>query len=273
MLQRRLENQKQRRFRHQQLERMSSSSRKANYLPGLLIVLLVLLQNFELHMCRQLMRRSGNSLLKDTNGNSPRMEEELARNEKRSVAETSVGQPEEIFSAPNDAADMSYDEYPMVVPKRAALLLDRLMVALHHALENEREGHRIGDYYANKNLLPMKPIDYKIGNEELQPSEEGLNVPSSSHNFHMYSDDDPGVLMDYDFKDLNQINRATGETRRAGGVGNAVLGNMDSATTTPGGSSVAAGPGAGPGSRRIHHVASGGGRMYWRCYFNAVSCF
>jgi len=119
MLQRRLENQKQRRFRHQQLERMSSSRRKANYLPGLLIVLLVLLQNFELHMCRQLMRRSGNSLLKaqDTNGNGngniPRMEQEHARNEKRSVAETSVGQPEEIFSAPNDAADMSYDEYPV----------------------------------------------------------------------------------------------------------------------------------------------------------------
>lgn len=40
----------------------------------------------------------------------------------------------------------------MVVPKRAALLLDRLMVALHHALE-ERNGHRrISDLYStNKN--------------------------------------------------------------------------------------------------------------------------
>lgn len=29
----------------------------------------------------------------------------------------------------------------------------------------------------------------------------------------MYSDDDPSAgLLDYDFKDLNQINRATGET-------------------------------------------------------------
>lgn len=111
MLQRRLENQKQRRFRRQQLERIGSS-RKASYLPGLLIVLLVLLQNFELHMCRQLMRRSVNSLLKDTNENSQRMEE-FARSEKRSVAETSAGQPEEIFSAPNDATDMSYDEYPV----------------------------------------------------------------------------------------------------------------------------------------------------------------
>lgn len=30
--------------------------------------------------------------------------------------------------------------------------------------------------------------------------------------FTMYSDDDPSVMMDYDFKDLNSINRATGET-------------------------------------------------------------
>uniref|UniRef100_A0A182IS40 Allatostatin CC n=1 Tax=Anopheles atroparvus TaxID=41427 RepID=A0A182IS40_ANOAO len=30
---------------------------------------------------------------------------------------------------------VNYDDYPMVVPKRAAMLLDRLMVALHHALE------------------------------------------------------------------------------------------------------------------------------------------
>lgn len=62
--------------------------------------------------------------------------------------------------------------------------------------------------------------------------------------------------------------------RRAGGVGTAVLlGNMDAATSTPGGLTAAAGAGAGPGGRRVHHVVNGGGRMYWRCYFNAVSCF
>lgn len=39
----------------------------------------------------------------------------------------------------------------MVVPKRAALLLDRLMVALHHALEKEHSGStRLSDFY-NKN--------------------------------------------------------------------------------------------------------------------------
>lgn len=61
----------------------------------------------------------------------------------------------------------------MIVPKRAALLLDRLMVALHHALENEREGHRIGDFYANKNMIQMKPTEYKQAHE--QPTEEGMN--------------------------------------------------------------------------------------------------
>lgn len=37
----------------------------------------------------------------------------------------------------------------MVVPKRAAMLLDRIMVALHHALEdNDREGiQRIADIH------------------------------------------------------------------------------------------------------------------------------
>lgn len=37
----------------------------------------------------------------------------------------------------------------MVVPKRAAMLLDRIMVALHHALEdNDNEGvQRITDLY------------------------------------------------------------------------------------------------------------------------------
>lgn len=38
----------------------------------------------------------------------------------------------------------------MVVPKRAAMLLDRIMVALHHALEDgDKEGvQRISELYA-----------------------------------------------------------------------------------------------------------------------------
>lgn len=51
--------------------------------------------------------------------------------------------------------------------------------------------------------------------------------------------------------------------RRAGGTG----GDGDAATA------LATGAGGVGGGRRIHHGANGGGRMYWRCYFNAVSCF
>lgn len=68
--------------------------------------------------------------------------------------------------------------------------------------------------------------------------------------------------------------------RRAGGIGPAAssaTAAASSAHATNGGkasAAAAAGPGPGPGARRIHHhVANGGGRMYWRCYFNAVSCF
>ncbi|XP_064548615.1 uncharacterized protein AstCC [Drosophila montana] len=297
MLQRRLDSQKQRRQRRQLLEGSSSSgggnsrsSRcRANYLPGLLIVLLVLLQNFELHMCRQLMGAAVNRR-KDMDTDEQLLPAVAASSlEKRAIAATTVSQPEEIFSAPNDAADMSYDEYPMVVPKRAALLLDRLMVALHHALENEREDHRIGDFYANKNMMQMKPNEYKNALEPLQATQEGAQMPMSSHSFHMYSDDDPGVMLDYDFKDINQINRATGETlmaksfqRRAGGIGAAASASASAASSAAGnaaahatnGGKASAGSGPASGARRIHHhVANGGGRMYWRCYFNASLAF
>lgn len=87
----------------------SSSWRSRNYLPGLLIVLLVLLQSFELHMCRQLMGVTAHRR-HDADKEAP-----LLPLEKRAIAPTTVSQPEEIFSAPNDAADMSYDEYPVSV--------------------------------------------------------------------------------------------------------------------------------------------------------------
>ncbi|SPP79465.1 uncharacterized protein LOC117582505 isoform X2 [Drosophila guanche] len=233
-----------------------SLSSRTYHLPALLIILLVLIQNFELHMCRQLMRQPNDKRSKDKlsfQGSAAAsaqaaQPEAMAADDKRNAGRSSPSQPEEIFSAPTDD---SYDEYPMVVPKRAALLLDRLMVALHHALEQERVGHRIGDFYADKNNLNAKLSEYKNGLEEHHAGDDGINL-------HMYSDDDPGVMLDYDFKDLNQINRATGETRRAG---------AESERT---GSHAAAGSSP-TGSRRIH--SSGGGRMYWRCYFNAVSCF
>ncbi|KAI8043190.1 uncharacterized protein LOC128261585 isoform X2 [Drosophila gunungcola] len=228
------------------------------HLPALLIILLVLIQNFELHMCRQLMSYPGVKRSQDpkalTIGGSAAGEVALPGagdgDDKRAGGRSAPSQPEEIFSAP---ADEGYDEYPMVVPKRAALLLDRLMVALHHALEQERSEQRIGDFFGDKNILNGKLGEYHNGLEPHQVREDG-----------MYSDDDSGTMLDYDFKDLNQINRATGETlmpksfqRRAG----ADRSGTPSLTGSP------------SGPRRIPSSGSGGGRAYWRCYFNAVSCF
>lgn len=61
----------------------------------------------------------------------------------------------------------------MVVPKRAAMLLDRIMVALHHALEDgDKEGvQRISDLYAgsrhaSKNAqLNKEQAQHYMGNE------------------------------------------------------------------------------------------------------------
>ncbi|EDW85290.1 uncharacterized protein Dwil_GK18448 [Drosophila willistoni] len=282
---------------------MNSSSATTYHLPALLIVLLVLIQNFDLHMCRQLMRQpndkrskesmkmrmmlaSSPTTLKDTS--TP---EEMLEQDKRGKSSTSesaatavrASQPEEIFSMPNDDTDNNsnnnnnnnnnYDEYPMVVPKRAALLLDRLMVALHHALEHEHNGHRIGEFYANKNNLNSKLLEYQNGLDQRLTGDEGNNL-------NMYSDDDPGVMLDYDFKDLNQINRATGETRRAGAeltmAGSGPSASSSSASSSSLSSSAASVSALPASSRRLHGGSgsgSGGGRMYWRCYFNAVSCF
>ncbi|XP_016931590.3 uncharacterized protein AstCC isoform X2 [Drosophila suzukii] len=222
------------------------------HLPALLIILLVLVQNFELHMCRQLMRYPGDKRSPDKllsiggsaagEVTSPGAHPNPADG-KRADGRSAPSQPEEIFSAP---ADEGYDEYPMVVPKRAALLLDRLMVALHHALEQERSEQRIGEFFGDKNILNGKFGEYHNGLEPHQVREDG-----------MYSDDDSGTMLDYDFKDLNQINRATGETRRAGADRSGTSANSGSPS----------------GPRRIQPSGSGGGRAYWRCYFNAVSCF
>ncbi|KAH8319041.1 hypothetical protein KR067_005768 [Drosophila pandora] len=243
-----------------------SPARGAYHLPALLLVLLIIIQCFEPHMCRELMRHPSDKHSKDqpmstTVGGRAGHEVTLpqAEEHKRAADRSAPSQPEEIFSAPADDSGLSYDEYPMVVPKRAALLLDRLMVALHHALEQERAGHRIGDFYADKSNLNEKFGEPQNGLVQQQAGEDG-----------MYTEDDPSVLVDYDFKDVNQINRATGETlmaksfqRRAG----AELAGEDRSGTSSlsGGSST--------GARRLHPSGSGGGRMYWRCYFNAVSCF
>lgn len=99
------------RCHQKQRHRRRRSSRQLNLFPAMLIVLLVLLQSFELHLCRQLMRRSDSAM--EVARPTTTRHVHVPPMDKRSVAEPSVSQPEEIFSAPNDAADMSYDEYPV----------------------------------------------------------------------------------------------------------------------------------------------------------------
>lgn len=75
----------------------------------------------------------------------------------------------------------------MIVPKRAALLLDRLMVALHHALEDgDQEGvQRIGDYYKAKAAaeagppIPIKPKQ-QAKQQQKQQQQPSKFVPNFS---------------------------------------------------------------------------------------------
>ncbi|XP_018787538.1 PREDICTED: uncharacterized protein LOC108968177 isoform X1 [Bactrocera latifrons] len=195
------------------------------------------------------------------------IEDSQIANNKRRIGS---GQPEEIFSL-DDRVEASYDEYPMVVPKRAALLLDRLMVALHHALEKERR--KISDFYAEQN---DKNANMK---GDINPNNDDDYEQINGN--HMYSDDDPSVVMDYDFKDLNSINRATGETLMAKSFqrrgsnnldlgGN--LGNVEDVAMLTG--AAARDDDSGDLNGIIGRNGMGNtGRIYWRCYFNAVSCF
>lgn len=71
----------------------------------------------------------------------------------------------------------------MIVPKRAAILLDRIMVALHHALEdNDQEGvRRINELYKETNSRHPKNI-------KLPKDFHAKYVPSfnGTHSFIVY---------------------------------------------------------------------------------------
>ncbi|GAB0089921.1 uncharacterized protein DMENIID0001_045470 [Sergentomyia squamirostris] len=135
----------------------------------------------------------------------------------------------------NDFNDfrVNYDEYPMIVPKRAALLLDRIMVALHHALENE--GEMPPNEIEREKVSKMNP-HRKIVQQYIHQQQAQQRRPKE-----MSSAEDSQLLdnlKDYDV-DLNDSDDL-----------------MDL-------------------ERRGHRVAMGPnkGRQYWRCYFNAVTCF
>lgn len=96
---------------------------------------------------------------------------------------------------PSYSVGVKYDEYPMIVPKkRAAMLIDRLMVALQKAIDEEEEEEAAREHQLRTKNMLLKPED-AVRSMDLQ--------------------------------------------RR--------------------------GHGSGPGQQK--------GRVYWRCYFNAVTCF
>ncbi|XP_033198007.1 uncharacterized protein LOC117160972 isoform X1 [Bombus vancouverensis nearcticus] len=90
-----------------------------------------------------------------------------------------------------------YDEYPVVVPKRAALLFDQLMVALQKVVDNQNRGE-----FGGRTLPRSSGPHLPVGNSQ--------NIPAT---------DEQTVKMD------------------------------------------------------LQRRGQAKGRVYWRCYFNAVTCF
>ncbi|XP_069683387.1 uncharacterized protein AstCC isoform X2 [Periplaneta americana] len=67
-----------------------------------------------------------------------------------------VATPTQVLDAapdyPDDGQGVHYDEYPVVVPKRTALLLDRIMVALQKAVEDEKGARAFPDQLADSKM-------------------------------------------------------------------------------------------------------------------------
>ncbi|KAG5676515.1 hypothetical protein PVAND_006344 [Polypedilum vanderplanki] len=148
---------------------------------------------------------------------------------------------------------VNYDVYPIVFPKRAAMLLDRLMVALHHALEDDdpkqlqkiNEMYRHGQFSSSSSNTPHKSnfqpkyykgktdsdayYGYKLVNGQADESED---IEGKSMELGLRSGD-------YE-NDFTQSDEAMDLQRRGHSTG------LDGGNQ---------------------------GRVYWRCYFNAVTCF
>lgn len=111
-------------WKRRPLRNEGSTFGRTYHLPALLIILLVLIQNFELHMCRQLMRQPTDKRSQDhrlTIGGSAAGEVTPPGGSAKATEEDKRGrsapsQPEEIFSAPADDSGLSYDEYPVSQP-------------------------------------------------------------------------------------------------------------------------------------------------------------
>ncbi|XP_063697729.1 uncharacterized protein LOC134828677 [Culicoides brevitarsis] len=209
----------------------------------------------------------------------------------------------------NIVNEVQHDDFPMVVSKRAAMLLDRLMVALHHALEDEdgnprkiNEVYRDGSFYATTQTLGNKgklasahptiarprasPLHQRptlhqqlteTQKQQLAKNHKKLlsllqssssssspallgpspdEFPSSSHDenvFYVVVKGDPGLAEDAE----------------------GLEGGMTPSQIAVGGAELLLNDPANMGLQRRGHEALGPnkGRVYWRCYFNAVTCF
>ncbi|XP_070507077.1 uncharacterized protein AstCC isoform X3 [Chironomus tepperi] len=126
---------------------------------------------------------------------------------------------------------VDYDVYPIVFPKRAAMLLDRLMVALHHALEDDdpKQLQKINELYRHGQLPQITPTALKPNLQPKYYKDESEDMEGRSMELGLRSGD-----YDSDFP----LNDDSMDLQRRGNS-------------------------AGPNQ----------GHVYWRCYFNAVTCF
>ncbi|CRK94330.1 CLUMA_CG007845, isoform A [Clunio marinus] len=136
----------------------------------------------------------------------------------------------------------------LVYPKRAAMLLDRIMVALHHALEDEdtKEIKKINDLYRNGQLPLPQP-----NNPNLTPKYYKGKSESDAY---------------YGYK---LINGQTDDSEDMGGRSTEFgLRSADYDQESGGDNTMDL-------QRRGHSAGLGTNksRVYWRCYFNAVTCF
>ncbi|XP_058059824.1 uncharacterized protein LOC131210572 [Anopheles bellator] len=143
-------------------------------------------------------------------------------------------------------SEVTYDDYPMVVPKRAAMLLDRLMVALHHALEKgdgeDGGGRPINKVYRDGRYTG-KPT-FSLAPAKIPPSASKTEQLMKSYYAEADADADAedrvaNVIPD----EIDDI-----ETRKE------LLDEMMDIQT-----------------RGTEDKTKKG--RYWKCYFNAVSCF
>ncbi|XP_056642628.1 uncharacterized protein LOC130898268 [Diorhabda carinulata] len=80
-----------------------------------------------------------------------------------------IGRPPLLEDYPDYQLGVRYDEYPLIVPKkRTAILMNRLMVALKEALENEgrkdtlRNGNNLDEFFSKTSM------NYPMGEEDIR---------------------------------------------------------------------------------------------------------